>query len=567
MNDSNKKVLLAFGLSFLILVLWRFVFPPPPPVEPPPAKSPTPVQTPAPTSKPAAPTSPSAAKPAARVPVPVALAVQQGSQAEEIVVENSLARITLSTEGAVVKSWVLKKFKDETGQPLDVVNRKACETLGFPMSLGTPDAETTKKLNSALYVVTPKGSALAAPGKLEFVYSDGKVQARKVLSFSDGYDVHVEASLFDGQRYLLVEVAWPGGFGDHSLPPQVKESMHNLVHGSAEKIESESQHKIKDDQVFSGPLPIAGMTDRYFALVYLPDVPEQVALKVGRRTWNPPDWKEKEPPRETFAALASALPQALGFRIFVGPKDLDVLKAMRPPLDKLVDYGWFSFVAKPLFLAMRYIHDQWIHNFGWAIVLLTVLINMALFPIKLKQIRSAQEMQRVAPIVKGIQDKYKNYKFNDPRKQKMNQEVMKVYQEHGVNPLSGCLPMVVQLPFLYGFYRVLDTSIELRHAPWILWIHDLSAKDHLYILPVLMVITMFLLQKMTPTPTADPAQQRMFMLMPLFMGFMFMNFASGLVLYWLTGNVIGIGQQMIINRLVPKAAPPSPPRKGAAKEN
>jgi len=232
-----------------------------------------------------------------------------------------------------------------------------------------------------------------------------------------------------------------------------------------------------------------------------------------------------------------------------------------------VDYGWFSIVAKPLFMGLRYLHDRWTHNYGWAIVILTVLINLAMFPLKLKSIRSAQEMQRIAPLVKSIQEKYKGYKFNDPRKQRMNQEVMKLYQEHHINPLGGCLPMVVQLPFLYGFYKVLDVSIELRHAPWILWIKDLSAPDPLYILPTLMIITTFIMQKMTPMTTADPAQQRMMMIMPLVFGIMFYSFASGLVLYWLTGTVVGIAQQMFINRMIPLQPPvPAPHKTARAKE-
>ena len=159
--------------------------------------------------------------------------------------------------------------------------------------------------------------------------------------------------------------------------------------------------------------------------------------------------------------------------------------------------------------------------------------------------------------------------MNDPRKQKMNQEMMKLYSEHNINPLSGCLPLVIQMPFLYGFYRVLDLSIELRHAPWIGWIHDLSARDPYYILPVLMTVTMFLLQRLTPMTVADPAQQRMMMFMPLFMGFMFINFASGLVLYWLTGNVVGIAQQLIMNRFLIKPPQPAgpPPRKMGTKDS
>jgi len=215
-------------------------------------------------------------------------------------------------------------------------------------------------------------------------------------------------------------------------------------------------------------------------------------------------------------------------------------------------------VAKPLFLGLVYIYDHWVHNYGWAIVILTLSINFAMFPLKLKSIRSAQEMQRIAPLIKSIQDKYKNVKFNDPKKGRMNEEMMNLYKEHGVNPLGGCLPMALQLPFLYGFYRVLDLPIELRHAPWIWWIKDLSAPDKFHpfgfplpILPTLMVISMFIMQKMTPVATTDPSQQRMMMFMPLVFGIMFYNFAAGLNLYFLTANIIGIIQQLLINKLMP----------------
>jgi len=562
MDDTNKRVLIAFAISFAILMVWRFAFQPLEP-PPPPQKAPSVIQTQVPAQKPATTPAPARETKPARA-VPVSLPVQQGTKAEEIVIENDVARVTLSTEGALVKSWILKKFRDEKSKPLDVVNRPACEALGFPLSLNLADQELAKKLNSALFVAAPEGPALKAPAKLELVYSDGKVQARKLISFGPAYEVHVEASVTDGQRFLPVEVAWPGGFGDHSLTPEAKSALDRVLYGTTEKFENVPQRKLSEDQTIPGPFQIAGMDDRYFLNLFLPDPLDQVFFRVGRRTWNPPDWKEKEPPKETVVALATQQTKPLTFRLFVGPKDLDVLRSVNPPLDRVVDFGWFSFVAKPLFLALRYIHDHWIHNYGWAIVILTVFINLAMFPLKLKQIRSAQEMQRVAPIVKGIQDKYKQYKFNDPRKQKMNQEIMKLYQEHGINPLGGCLPMVIQLPFLYGFYKVLDLSIELRHAPWIGWIKDLSAPDHYYILLVLMIVTMFVLQKMTPMTTADPAQQRMFMIMPLFFGVMFYRVASGLVLYWLTGNLVQIGQQVFINKMVPRPSPIPVPRKAAA---
>ena len=292
---------------------------------------------------------------------------------------------------------------------------------------------------------------------------------------------------------------------------------------------------------------------------------------MARQEWSPPDWTEKEKPKPLAATLVETQPKPLEFRLFVGPKSLDVLKSVSPPLDSLVDFGWFSIVAKPLFIALRYIDEHWIHNYGWAIVLLTLIITTAMFPLRLKSLRSAQEMQKVAPIIKGIQDKYKNYKFNDPRKQKMNEEVMKVYSEHGINPLGGCLPMLLQMPFLYGFYRVLDLAIELRHAPWIWWVKDLSAPDCAFqiaghcvpVLVILMTVASYFSMKMTPQPTADPSQQRMMTLMPIFMGFMFYRFASGMVLYWLTSSVVQILQQVFINRRMPHTTKLPVPRKPA----
>ncbi len=553
MDDNSKKVVLAFALSFVILVVWyRFFMPPP---TPPPKKAAPAAQAPAATAKPA---------PTAPAPAPVALRVQQGSKAEEIVIEGDVSRVTLSTEGGVIKGWVLKKYRDEKGKPLDVVNRAACETLGFPMSLSLADPELSKKVNAALLVATPSNTSLTAPAQVDLSYGDSKIQVRKRFSFGPRYEIHAEVSVFDGQHYLPVEVAWSGGFGDQSVPQRVKDSLNHVIYGTVDKFENAPQRKLDEDRTIPGPFQMAGMVDRYFANLFLPDSPDQISFRIGRRVWDPPNWKEKEKPKEAFAALASQQPQPLAFRLFVGPKDLDVLRAMNPPLDRLVDYGWFSFVAKPLFLGLRYLHDHWLHNYGWAIVILTIVINLAMFPLKLKSIRSAQEMQRIAPLVKGIQEKYKGYKFNDPRKQRMNQEVMKLYQEHHINPLGGCLPMVLQLPFLYGFYKVLDLSIELRHAPWFAWIKDLSAPDHLYILPTLMIITTFIMQKMTPIASADPAQQRMMMIMPIVFGIMFYSFASGLVLYWLTGTVVGIAQQAFINKMMPLAQPAPVLRKAAS---
>ena len=563
--DQEKRVLAAFALSFLMLMLWRVFFV----KEPPPAPSAK--------SNPAVATQPAAEKPAATPaapspPLPPTLPAVEGSKAEDIVVENDVYKVTFSTRGAVAENWILNRYRDAKETPLDLIDDEACGKLGFPMSLKLADSELSNKLNSALYVATPTaaGTPLKPPVKIEFSYSDGRVQARKVFTFETGYDIHAEVSVVEGGHYRPVEVAWPGGFGDHSLAPAIINTYTMGVYGSIGDLTTVAQRKLSADRSIPAPLQLAGLEDRYFAGIFLPDSPDE-AFKLGRQTWTPPDWsgKESDKPNPIFAQLGEEGGKPLAFRMFVGPKNLDVLRAESPPLDSLVDFGWFAFVAKPLFLGLRYIHDHWVHNYGWAIVILTVLINFAMFPLKLKSIRSAQEMQRLAPQVKSIQDKYKNVKFNDPKKARMNEEMMNLYKEHGVNPLGGCLPMALQLPFLYGFYRVLDLPIELRHAPWIGWIKDLSAPDKFHpfgfplpILPTLMVISLFIMQKMTPIASADPAQQRMMLLTPLIFGVMFYNLPSGLVLYFLTANIVGILQQLLINKLMPMppAVPAAPAR-------
>jgi YidC/Oxa1 family membrane protein insertase len=583
--DQEKRVMLAFALSVVMLILFRlYVAKEQPPEPKKPAQSAAaaaPANPPGLPSKSAA-TAPTA--PATRVAIPVL----HGARPEDIVVENNLYRVTFSTQGAVVKSWVLKQYRDASDHLLDTVNADACESLGYPLSLDFSDPALKERANQGVYVATAafgktgsseqestvhEGNTLIPPVTLTFNYSDGKVQVKKQFHFEPGpadYIANVGVSVSDGREDVPFAVTWPGGFGDHSLPPAAIESYRVGVYGSIGDLTTVAQGKVKEDRTVPGPLQLAGLEDKFFADIFLPETPDQVSLHLARQEWSPPNWTEKEKPRPLAASLAETQPKPLDFRLFVGPKSLDVLKSVHPPLDSLVDFGWFSVVAKPLFIGLRYIYDHWIHNWGWAIVILTIIITMAMFPLKLKSLRSAQEMQKVAPVIKGIQDKYKSYKFNDPRKQKMNEEIMKVYSEHGINPLGGCLPMLLQMPFLYGFYRVLDLAIELRHAPWIWWVTDLSAPDRLHVmgmsvpvLVILMTVASYFSMKMTPQPTADPAQQRMMAFMPLFMGFMFYRFASGMVLYWLTSSVVQILQQVYINHRMPKPAALPVPRKPA----
>jgi YidC/Oxa1 family membrane protein insertase len=241
-------------------------------------------------------------------------------------------------------------------------------------------------------------------------------------------------------------------------------------------------------------------------------------------------------------------------RVYVGPKDLAILSKEGPSLEALVNFGWTGVVAKPLLFILQWLH-RYIPNWGWAIVVLTLVINFALFPLKFKSQRSMQRMAKVAPEIRSIQDRYKKYSMSDPRKRKMNEEVMAIYQREGINPVGGCLPMLPQLPIWWALWRVLNGAIELRHAPWLGWIHDLSAKDPYYILPVLMAILMYLSTKMTPQTSVDPSQQRMMSLMPLMMAAFFFNLSSGLNLYMFTSNLIGVSQQYYLNRTQPLPTP------------
>ncbi|MEJ2006907.1 MAG: membrane protein insertase YidC [Acidobacteriota bacterium] len=486
--DSEKRVIVAFALSFLLLVIWRVLFVKAPPTPP---KQPSATHAPAqrPTGAKGAPEK--AAKPAPpKLPAPPKMPVAEGKQAQDITVENSLYRITF-------------------------------------------------------------------------------LQVEKKFTFGSDYEVHATVSVARDQQYVPVRVAWTGGIGDHGLPIKTQMSQTKVAYEKDGKLETTDQSKVKDELRQSGPVQFAGLEDRYFAGVFFPGSHNQ-DFRAGQQTWTPENWKDKEAPKAAFAELGSSVAQPISFRLFVAPKALDVLKTTSPPLTDLVDFGWFGIIAKPLFFALRYIYDNWVHNYGWAIVILTVILNMAFFPLKLKSIRSAQEMQRIAPLVKSIQDRYKQYKFNDPRKARMNQEVMKLYQEHGINPLGGCLPMLPQFPILYAFYEMLEAPFAFRHAPWIWWIKDLSMPDHLHImglpvplLVIIMIVSMFFMQKMTPMMVTDPKQKRMMLMMPLVFGFMFVNLASGLVLYFLAANMVAIGQQLIINRYITPKKPPLVPESAA----
>jgi YidC/Oxa1 family membrane protein insertase len=542
--SDEKRMLLAFVLMIAILGIWsRFYKPPVVPPKPPSAAVASVATGNTPATTQATPIAPPAG-------------ALQASDAETIVVESPVYSVELSNRGATAHSWKLQKYLDDQNppRPLELVNTAAAQQFdAWPLSVTLDDPQLELKANTGLYQVSPQSTSFRAPVELTFHWSDGHLDVAKKLKFDTNYQIELDASASLDGKALPIAVGWRGGFGDIAIAKQSQ--IVNVFYSQNLKLNLLQYKKLgvpshSDQRALQpGTLEFAGIEDQFFAAAFLPNTS-------GVNLWH---WvqqrdvmQEGKPAQEPEAQIAvgSTTPGPISFRIFVGPKDLNILAQLKPPLEDLIQFGWFGIIAKPLLFALQWTH-RYVPNWGWAIVVLTILINIPLFPLKVSSWRSMKKMQKVAPEVQAIQNRYKKYSMNDPRKRKMNEEVMAVYSREGINPFGSCLPMLVQFPFLLAFYRMLGGVIELRHAPWFGWIHDLSARDPYYILPIVMTITMYLMQKMTPMATADPAQQKMMTFMPLFMGFIFINLSSGLNLYYLTSNVVGIGQQYYLVKTHP----------------
>ncbi len=525
-------------------------------------------QAPAPAAQPVAAQPVTPAAPAAEaVPKPVKQPVRRAApvsaQKEEIfVLETNLHRLALSNRGAVVRSWVLKKHKGSAGKPLELINLAAVAKVGYPFALEFKDRKPSADPNQALFVAKPAPDGLG----IDYEFSDGACLVRKSFRFrQDDYLAQFSSEVTQAGAPLAHLVAWRGGFGDFAVlnPAGTQRSLYfDLPAGKL--ITKDAKAARNGPLTDYGTYSFAGLEDNYFAAVFLPAAGQQIEVRTFSDAVASPLNAKEEP--HVGAAVGGAGRQE--FRLFTGPKDIDLLRRIDPRLEQMVDWGWFGFLAKPLFLILSWANDTFVHNYGWSIVLITVFINFALLPLKFKSMKSMKRMQALQPEVAAIQARYKGLSLRDPKKAQQNQEMMALYKKHGVNPMGGCLPMVLQIPFFFAFYKVLMVAIEMRGASW-LWVTDLSQPEHLPIrlLPVAMVVSQFVMQKMTPTTSADPMQQKMMLFMPLVFGFMFYQFQSGLVLYWLTSNLVGIAQQWFINKTMPAAVPQvvavkSPPKKG-----
>ncbi|MGI8744774.1 MAG: membrane protein insertase YidC [Bryobacteraceae bacterium] len=553
--SMETRLLLAFLLMGLVLFVTPYLYKPPV----------GPKRTePAPTAKQAAQVAQKAPEAVTKTPpgTPLEMPGQIAASAErEFVIDTDLYRIKLANRGAVVRSWELKKFKDHTGKPLQLVNTGALSKVPPPFSVSMPDDKTAVLLNYALFVEKRHPDGLG----VDYEFSDGKTVCRKSFQFGqNSYMSQFTSEVTQNGTPVRHLIEWRGGFGDPTVLNRVS-AQHSVYYDvSQSKLLTKDAKSAKDGAVTAtGNYSFAGLDDTFFAFVLLPNNASTEVRTVRDEAQSAPTGKE-----EPHVGVEIGGDSQNKFDAFVGPKDVDILKHVDPKLQQLIDWGWFWFVAQPLFAALHYINDHIMHNYGWSIVLITIIINLLLLPLRFTSLKSARKMQALQPQIAAINAKYKNLSLRDPKKAEQNQEVMDLYKKHGANPLGGCLPMVIQLPILYGFYKVLSVTIEMRNAPW-LWVADLSQPEQLplHLLPIIMIITQFIMQKMTPNPSMDPAQAKMMQFMPLMFGFFFYNMSSGLVLYWLTGNLVGILQQYLINKYTPAPviATPKPALKKAIK--
>ncbi len=594
MSEPEKKfklthelrIVVASLLSLVVILAWAKFFGPKPPTVPPLGNRP--VQT-APaipgTNNPSSASSASTGTAASRGTTTKASGVAEtaiptkvDTQERTIVVENDLYRVEFSNRGAVVKSWQLKKYTDDSKPPriLDLVHPDAAQqTGGWPFAVALNDEQQESAANSGLYQISTPASTLHAPADVQFSWSDGHLEVTKHFRFDHTYVVRVETSVKFNGAAVVAGISWLGGFGDLTVLNPSPIDTVSVFHSENGKLTNIMAKKLEGPEkwpngVWQGGKDWTGIQDRYFTAAFLP--PNGAAPgTLEARYWKIPrtvqvEGKDTDDPVPQIATGTSAQPAAM--RIYVGPKDYDELKKINPPLNALVNFGWFEFIADPLFHALKWLH-KYIPNWGWAIVVLTLIINMLLFPLKYSGYKTSLKMQRVAPEIKQIQEKYKKYSMRDPRKQEMNKEVMAVYSREGINPVGGCIPQLLQMPIWFGLYRALQGTIEMRHAPWFGWIKDLSAKDPYFVLPILMGLSMYLASKMTPMTATDPQQQAMMKFMPIGMAAMFVviPYPSGLAVYILTSGLVGVAQQWWLNRRHPLPAPPASQAQGKRSKN
>ncbi|HYM25768.1 MAG TPA: membrane protein insertase YidC [Vicinamibacterales bacterium] len=552
----EKRFLLFIFLSLVILTLYQSFVVKLVPKPAPGARTATATQSSANAASPstpaaAAPTPQSVAPPVVQppaAPAPPEVAAVVGDTSErDVTVETPEVIAVFTNRGARLKSWRLKRYLDQEKHPQELVE-KLLPNEPLPFTLRTESNEANAIVNNALFQLKrePTG-VVTSPFALEFEFTSAAgLRASKTFRFNPStYIVTVTALVTAGDQALTPAIVWGPAVGDIAEVSRYTQKAEGLVY-AGDKVQRVDAKQIATQPRYDGDFKVAGVDDNYFMAA-------AIDLKNGsieyRTVSVPPPAGSKDAPRDLVSFTIAPHRQDAPIQFFAGPKDFDVLEAIRPEMTNAINFGRFQVIVVPLLRSLKGVHE-WVPNYGWSIVVLTIIINLIMFPLRHMSAKSMRKMAQIQPEVKAIQDRYAKFKATDPQKQKMNQELMDLYRQRGVNPAGGCVPMLLTMPIVLAMWALLQVSIELRGAPWIGWIHDLSARDPYYALPLMMGATSLWMQKMMPSTGADPAQQKMMMFMPVFMTVMLAWLPSGALIYYVVTNIWTIGQQYLTNYMI-----------------
>ena len=563
----EKRLLLAMVLSMAILFLVPYLYRKPAPL--PPAEPVVVAQ------EPAAPAAVSRELPQG-VPgteevLPATLVARQIIEVEneDLVLRWSNVGVVLQSAQLITKadevgSQLKYKYRTEDGLPLEMIPQQLPEPMKHTFGIRTGDEEWDKRLMGAVYeVMGVTGGRVQAPAEITFHYRDALIEVSRTIRVpAEGYLVDMETDVRVQGLPVPFSVLLGPGIGEISSTTDkdfAEPKAAYFLNGAVQRHTAEELEEAPA-QLAAGVRWVA-LDSKYFTYLLLsPDRIRGGTIAYSGFAAETPDGEPLE-----VALLRAEVEMEAGARYsaFLGPKAYQLLQATDVTLSQLIDYGWFAFLVRPLLVSLNFLY-LYLHNYGWAIIVLTFGINLVLFPVRYKQMASMKKMSELQPQIKAIQDRFKRMKRTDPRQAKKNEEVMALYKKHGVNPLGGCLPLVIQMPFLFAFYRMLYSSMELRGAPFIGWIQDLSRHDPYYVTPILMGISMVVQQKMTPA-AGDPTQRKMMMVLPIVFTFFFLNFSSGLVLYFLFSNLFGMMFQFFTQKWQREASE-APTKKPAKKK-
>ncbi|MDO8586100.1 MAG: membrane protein insertase YidC [Armatimonadota bacterium] len=549
----ERRTLLAVFLAFVVVYVYQAY------IAPPASPAPTEQTSAAPTAVAGAALATAPAVPAAPVAAaaPGPSMVVGAEREETVTLETAQVRAVFTNRGGRLTNWVLKGYLDRTGKPVDLVASGLSIAQPLPLSIETDTPALTARLNDALL----RTQVDDASKRVVFEGEDGDgVAIRKEFQLDPAsFLLSVSVSARQGTQPLATGLVWGPGLGDLGATTgggffsrDTSRAPEALLQ-NGEDVERVSYSKVVEGSTArTGTYRFIGIDDHYFIVAALSTGPLTGTFKALSHAMPGQEGRE----RQLLSVVLRQQEPGKALKLYVGPKSFDVMKGIDGEFVRAINFGFWAWLAVPFLGVLKWIYG-FAGNWGWAIILLTLLMNIVIFPLRHKTAVSMRKMQEVQPQMKAIQDRYAGLKATDPARQKMNAEIMALYKEKGANPVSGCLPTVLTFPVLFAFYSLLSEAIELRNAPFALWIQDLSTHDPYYVTPILMGVAMFWQQWMTPA-TGDPTQRRMMMFMPVMFTGMFLTLPSGLAIYYFVNTLWGIGQQYFTNWMLGPMAVQAP---------